>query len=63
MNRRTQKAETQVQRLEENIAFQQQMIAKLDQGGHDVRAARMILKRLKAQLAKLVGERDLAKRS
>jgi uncharacterized coiled-coil protein SlyX len=60
MDRRT---ENQVQRLEENIAFQQQMIAMLDQGGHDVRAARMFLKRLKAQHAKLVGERDLAKRS
>ena len=63
MNRRTQEAETQVQRLEKTIAFQQQMIAKLDQGGHDVQAARMFLKRLKAQRAKLVGERDLAKRS
>ena len=53
-----QEAKTQVQRLEENIAFQQQMIAKLDEGGHDVRAARMFLRRLMAQHAKLVAERD-----
>jgi len=58
-----QQAESQVQRLEANIAFQQQMIAKLELGGHDVRAARMFLRRIKAQHSKLVAERDLANRS
>ena len=53
-----QEAETQLQRVEESIVFQQQMIAKLDQGGHDVRAARMFLKRLKAQHTELIAERD-----
>ena len=55
---RLQEVESQVQRLEEDIAFQQQMIARLEQGGHDVRAARMFLRRLKGQQAKLVAERD-----
>ena len=55
---RLQEVESQVRRLEENIAFQQQMIARLEQGGHDVRAARMFLRRLKGQQAKLVAERD-----
>jgi uncharacterized coiled-coil protein SlyX len=58
-----------VQRLEEKIAFQQQMIAKLDQGGHDVRAAKMkFLRRLEAKQAKHVFHRhplfkELANRS
>ena len=59
---RRQEVEAQVHRLEENIAFQQQMIAKLDQGGHDVRAAQMFLRRLKAQHDKLMAERDLTNR-
>ena len=56
--RRMQEAETEMLRLEENISFQQQMVAKLDQHGHDVRAARLFLKRLKGQHAKLIVERD-----
>ena len=47
-----------MQRTEENIAFQGRMIATLDRGGHDVKAAKMFLKRLEAQQAKLVAERD-----
>jgi len=37
-----QRAESQAQCLEANIAFQQQMIAKLELGGHDVRAAGIV---------------------
>jgi hypothetical protein len=40
---RLQEAEELAQRVEENIAFQRQMIAKLKGGGHDVRAAKMFL--------------------
>jgi uncharacterized coiled-coil protein SlyX len=67
LQRQLQKAEDLVQRLEENIAFQRKMIATLDRGGHDVRAARMFLRRLEAKQAKHVADRDrlleLAKRS
>jgi hypothetical protein len=42
----------------ENIAFQQETIAKLDEGGHDVRAAKMFLRRLEATHAKHVADRD-----
>jgi hypothetical protein len=51
-------AERLVQRLEENIAFQGRMIATLDRGGHDVRAAKMFLRRLEAKQAKHVADRD-----
>jgi hypothetical protein len=44
--------------LAENIAFQQEMIAKLDEGGHDARAAKMFLGRLEATHAKHVADRD-----
>ena len=44
--------------MEENIAFQIQMLATLDQGGHDVRAAGMFLRRLETRLAQAVAERD-----
>jgi hypothetical protein len=47
-----QEIETTLQRLEENIAFQGRMIATLDRGGHDVKAAKMFLRRLEAQRAK-----------
>jgi hypothetical protein len=53
-----QMAEDLVQRTEENIVFQRQMIATLDRGGHDVRAARMFLRRLEAKQAKHVADRD-----
>ena len=66
--RRLQKAEDLLQRVEENIVFQREMIAKLEGGGHDVKAAKMFLKWVEAQQAKLVAERErlfkqLAKRS
>jgi hypothetical protein len=51
-------AESLVRRLEENIAFQRTMIAKLEGGGHDVKAARMFLRRLEAKHAKHVADRD-----
>jgi hypothetical protein len=68
LERRLRAAEGLVQRMEENIVFQRQMIATLDGGGHDVKAARMFLRRLEAKQAKHVADRDrlskeLAKRS
>ena len=47
-----------MQRAGESIVFQRQMIATLERGGHDAKAARMFLKWLEAQQAKLVAERD-----
>jgi hypothetical protein len=58
LQRRLQKAKGLVQRMEENIVFQRQMIATLDGGGHDVKAARMFLRRLEAEQAKYVADRD-----
>jgi hypothetical protein len=55
---RLKDAESLVQRMEENIAFQGRMIATLDRGGHDVRAAKMFLRRLQATDAKHVADRD-----
>ena len=53
-----QRAEDLVQRMEENIAFQGRMIATLDRGGHDVKAAKTFLKWLEARHAKHVADRD-----
>ena len=58
LQRRLQRAEDLVQRVEENIAFQRQMIATLERGGHDAKAAKMFLKRLEALRAKHVASRD-----
>ena len=58
LQRRLQKAEDLMQRVEENIVFQRQMIATLERGGHDAKAAKMFLKWVEAQQAKLVAERD-----
>jgi len=58
LQRRLRETEAQVLRLEENIAFQIQMIAKLEQGRHDVRAAGMFLRRLEAWRKQAVAERD-----
>ena len=58
LQRRLQRAESLAQRLAENVAFQRQMIATLDQDGHDVKAAKMFLRRLKASHSKHVAERD-----
>jgi hypothetical protein len=55
---RLKDAERLVQRLEENIAFQGRMIATLDRGRHDVRAAKMFLRRLEASHAKHVADRE-----
>ena len=58
LQRRLQKAEDLMQRVEENIVFQREMIATLEQGGHDAKAAKMFLKWVEARQAKLVAERD-----
>jgi uncharacterized coiled-coil protein SlyX len=58
LQRRLQEAEARIQHLDQDIAFQQQMIARLEGGGHDVRAARMFLRRLRAQRAKHAASRD-----
>ena len=58
LQRRLQRAESLAQRLAENVTFQRQMIATLDQDGHDVKAAKMFLRRLEASHAKHVAERD-----
>jgi hypothetical protein len=58
LQRQLQLAEDLGKRLEENIAFQRKMIATLDRGGHDAKAAKMFLKWVEAQQAKLVAERD-----
>jgi len=58
LQRRVQKAEDLMQRVGESIIFQRQMIATLERGGHDVKAAKMFLKWLEAQQAKLLAERD-----
>jgi hypothetical protein len=57
-DRRLQQAEDLVGRMEKNIVFQRQMITTLYQGGHDVRAAKMFLRRLEATHAKHVADRD-----
>ena len=58
LQRRLQRAESLAQRLAENVSFQRQMIATLEQDGHDVKAAKMFLRRLEASHAKHVAERD-----
>lgn len=58
LQRRLQRVESLAQRLAENIAFQQQTIANLEQGGHDVKAAKMFQRRLEATHAKHVADRD-----
>ena len=58
LQRRMQRAEDMARRLQENIAFQREMIARLNEGGHDVKAADMFLRRLEVALAKHVAERD-----
>ena len=55
---RLKDAEEMLQRLAENIALQGRMIATLDRGGHDVKAAKMFLRRLEAAHAKHVADRD-----
>jgi hypothetical protein len=58
LKRQLQEAEGLMRRMEENIAFQGRMIATLDRGGHDVKAAKMFLRRLEARHTKHVADRD-----
>ena len=58
LQQRLQAVEGLLQRMAENIAFQGRMIATLDRGGHDVKAAKMFLRRLEAKHAKHVADRD-----
>jgi hypothetical protein len=58
LQRQLQMAEDLVERVAENIAFQRQMIATLDGGGHDVKAAKTFLKWLEARHAKHVADRN-----
>ena len=58
LQHRLQEAEDLMQRLGENIAFQGRMITTLDRGGHDVRAAKMFLRRLESQQARLIADRN-----
>ena len=58
LHQRLQAVEALLQRMEENIAFQGRMIATLDRGGHDVKAATMLLRRLEAKQEKHFADRD-----
>jgi hypothetical protein len=58
LHQRLQAVEGLLQRMEENIAFQGRMIATLDRSGHDVKAAKMFLKRLEALRLKQITHRD-----
>lgn len=58
LHHRLQAAEALLQRIEENITFQGRMIATLDGGGHDAKAAKMFLRRLEATHARHVSDRD-----
>jgi hypothetical protein len=60
LQQRLQEAEARMQRGEQDIIFQQYMIAHLDRGGHDVQAAKMFLRWLEDRQAKLVAERKSA---
>ncbi|SEP51457.1 hypothetical protein SAMN02990966_07997 [Rhodospirillales bacterium URHD0017] len=44
--------------MQQNIVFQSRMIATLDRGGHDVKAAKMFLRRLDAKQAKHDADRE-----
>jgi hypothetical protein len=59
LHQRLQAIEALLPCMEDNIAFQRQTIAKLEGGGHDVKAARMFLRWLEAKQAKHVADRDL----
>ena len=58
LQQRLQEAEALMQRMEENIAFQGRMIATLDRGGHDVKAAKMFLRRLEGEARSHIADRD-----
>ena len=58
LHHRLQAVEALLQQMEENIAFQHKMIATLDRGGHDVKAAKMFLKWLEGLRRKETANRD-----
>ena len=58
LHQRLQAVEALLQRMEESIAFQGRMIATLDRGGHDVKAAKMFLKWLEGLRLKETANRD-----
>ena len=53
-----QEAESLLHRGELNIAFQREMIAKLERGGHDVTSAKLFLRRLESQQARHIADRN-----
>jgi uncharacterized coiled-coil protein SlyX len=58
LHQRLQAVEALLQGMEDNIAFQRQTIAKLEGGGHDVKAAKMFLRHLEAKHARHLADRD-----
>jgi hypothetical protein len=54
----SREAESLLQRGEQNIAFQREVIAKLERGGHDVTAAQLFLRRLESQHARHTADRN-----
>ena len=57
-------AESLLQRGEQNIAHQREVIGTLERGGHDATAAKMFLRRLESAQARHVADRNrLFKRS
>ena len=58
LQRQLQQADRLLLRGQEGIAFQRKMIATLQQGGHDVTAARLFLSRLDSQQARHAANRD-----
>ena len=53
-----QEAESLLHCGELNVAFQREMIGKLEQGGHDVTAAKLFLRRLENQQARHISDRN-----
>jgi hypothetical protein len=58
LQQRLQAVEGLLERTAENIAFEGRMIATLDRGGHDVKAAKMFLRQLEANRARYAADRD-----
>ena len=58
LDQRLQALEGLLVQVAENIAFQGRMIATLDRGGHDVKAAKMFLRQLEAKRARHVADQD-----
>ena len=51
-------AESLLHRGELSIAFQREVIAKLERGGHNVTAAKLFLRRLESQQARHIADRN-----